>query len=120
MQVAALAMRGGAPGRGPTSKHAYQAPNVLVAHLEEGIEAVHLYSGRTLCKLHLPPPGLHADLNGDGVLDHVQACAVLPLLCMPCALVVHKSLATPSGSQSSSCLWGCSTTRNLDHAMIGT
>lgn len=70
--MAALAMRGGAEGRGPTSKHAYQAPNVLVAHLEEGIEAVHLYSGRTLCKLHLPPPGLHADLNGDGVLDHVQ------------------------------------------------
>ena len=50
---------------------------MLVAHLEEGIEAVHLYSGRTLCKLHLPPPGLHADLNGDGVLDHVQACACL-------------------------------------------
>jgi len=52
--------------------HSAAAPNVLVAHLEEGIEAVHLYSGRTLCKLHLPSPGLHADLNGDGVLDHVQ------------------------------------------------
>ena len=76
LQVAALAMRGGAPGRGLASKHAYQAPNVLVAHLEEGIEAVHLYSGRTLCKLHLPPSGLHADLNGDGVLDHVQARGV--------------------------------------------
>ena len=76
LQVAALAMRGGAPGRGLTSKHAYQAPNVLVAHLEEGIEAVHLYSGRTLCKLHLPPSGLHADLNGDGVLDHVQVHAL--------------------------------------------
>ena len=64
------------------SKHAFQAPNVLVAHLEEGIEAVHLYSGRTLCKLHLPPSGLHADLNGDGVLDHVQACA--RSLCASC------------------------------------
>ena len=30
-------------------------------------------AGRTICKLHLPSPGLHADINGDGVLDHVQA-----------------------------------------------
>eukprot|EP00803_Ostreobium_quekettii_P002515 evm.model.scf_113.4 EVM.evm.TU.scf_113.4 scf_113:72029-79810(+) len=48
-------------------------PNVLVAHLREGIEAVHIASGRTICKLHLPEGGLHADLNGDGVLDHIQA-----------------------------------------------
>ncbi|GMH45150.1 hypothetical protein BSKO_13107 [Bryopsis sp. KO-2023] len=48
-------------------------PNAIVAHLKEGIEAIHLYSGRTLCKLHLPEGGLHADLNGDGVLDHIQA-----------------------------------------------
>ena len=93
LQVAALAMRGGAPGRGPTSKHTYQAPNVLVAHLEEGIEAVHLYSGRTLCKLHLPPPGLHADLNGDGVLDHVQACAAPHLPWMLRALTAQASLS---------------------------
>lgn len=83
LQVAKLAVKGGAPERDPTSKHAYQAPNVLVAHLEEGIEAVHLYSGRTLCKLHLPTPGLHADLNGDGVLDHVQARAMTCPNCMP-------------------------------------
>ncbi|KAJ6929902.1 hypothetical protein NC652_013690 [Populus alba x Populus x berolinensis] len=48
-------------------------PNVVVAHQKEGIEAVHLASGRTLCKLHLQDGGLHADINGDGVLDHVQA-----------------------------------------------
>ncbi|KAJ0968495.1 hypothetical protein J5N97_025412 [Dioscorea zingiberensis] len=47
-------------------------PNVVVAHQKEGIEAVHLASGRTVCKLHLPEGGLHADINGDGVLDHVQ------------------------------------------------
>uniref|UniRef100_A0A0D9VB08 FG-GAP repeat-containing protein n=1 Tax=Leersia perrieri TaxID=77586 RepID=A0A0D9VB08_9ORYZ len=47
-------------------------PNVIVAHEKEGIEAVHLASGRTLCKLHLTEGGLHADINGDGVLDHVQ------------------------------------------------
>ena len=97
MQVAALAMRGGAPGRGPTSKHAYLAPNVLVAHLEEGIEAVHLYSGRTLCKLHLPPPGLHADLNGDGVLDHVQACFALHSCCAACSLMAQSWWARLSG-----------------------
>ncbi|KAJ0040071.1 hypothetical protein Pint_28361 [Pistacia integerrima] len=48
-------------------------PNVIVAHLKEGIEVIHLASGRTLCKLHLQEGGLHADINGDGVLDHVQA-----------------------------------------------
>lgn len=47
-------------------------PNAIVAHLKEGIEAVHLYTGRTICKLHLPEGGLHVDLNGDGVLDHIQ------------------------------------------------
>ena len=93
----------------------FSHPNVLVAHLQEGIEVIHLYTGasqhagptlcpsvssvfwklgcthehmcdivlspitfrctagRTICKLHLPSPGLHADINGDGVLDHVQA-----------------------------------------------
>ncbi|GJN39428.1 hypothetical protein PR202_gb28546 [Eleusine coracana subsp. coracana] len=47
-------------------------PNVAIAHEKEGIEAVHLASGRTICKLHLTEGGLHADINGDGVLDHVQ------------------------------------------------
>uniref|UniRef100_A0A7N0UBT2 FG-GAP repeat-containing protein n=1 Tax=Kalanchoe fedtschenkoi TaxID=63787 RepID=A0A7N0UBT2_KALFE len=47
-------------------------PNVVVAHQKEGIEAVHLATGRTICKLHLTEGGLHADINGDGVLDHVQ------------------------------------------------
>lgn len=48
-------------------------PNVIVAHQKEGIEAIHLASGRLVCKLHLQEGGLHADINGDGVLDHVQA-----------------------------------------------
>ncbi len=45
----------------------------MCAPAEEGIEAVHLFSGRTVCRLHLPSPGLNADLNGDGVPDHVVA-----------------------------------------------
>ncbi|XP_050126192.1 uncharacterized protein LOC126603407 [Malus sylvestris] len=48
-------------------------PNVVVAHQKEGIEVIHLATGRTFCKLHLQEGGLHADVNGDGVLDHVQA-----------------------------------------------
>ena len=47
-------------------------PNVWVAHLRDGIQAVGLHTGRTICKLHLASPGLHVDLNGDGVLDHLQ------------------------------------------------
>lgn len=54
--------------------HRHSGPgNALVSHLHEGIEAVHIYTGRTLCKLHLPSPGLHVDLNGDGIVDHLQA-----------------------------------------------
>eukprot|EP00879_Flechtneria_rotunda_P011006 GHRR01011501.1.p1 GENE.GHRR01011501.1~~GHRR01011501.1.p1 ORF type:complete len:711 (+),score=224.28 GHRR01011501.1:455-2587(+) len=45
--------------------------NAVVAHVQDGVEVVHLYSGRTLCKLHLPPHVLHADINADGVIDHV-------------------------------------------------
>mmetsp|Transcript_21460 Transcript_21460/g.51195 ORF Transcript_21460/g.51195 Transcript_21460/m.51195 type:complete len:700 (-) Transcript_21460:224-2323(-) len=72
-KLAEAAMKG---GRG--HKHAAHIdphkgpPNVLVAHMEEGIEAIHLYTGRTICQLHLPKEGLHADINGDGVLDHAM------------------------------------------------
>lgn len=59
--------------------------NVLVAHLEEGLEIVHLYSGRTVCKLHLPPGGLHTDLNADGVPDHIQVI-----------LAFHANVTNPS------------------------
>lgn len=52
-------------------------PNVWVAHLRDGIEAVELGSGRTVCKLHLATPGLHVDLDGDGMLDHIQASGTL-------------------------------------------
>ncbi|EPS63979.1 hypothetical protein M569_10795, partial [Genlisea aurea] len=52
-------------------------PNVVVIHEKEGIEVLHLASGRTLCKasrekFRIIQGGLHADINGDGVLDHVQ------------------------------------------------
>lgn len=53
-------------------------------------------AGRTICKLHLPAPGLHTDINGDGVMDHIQShggnvmdlsCRVFTiLLCKCCSL----------------------------------
>ena len=73
MQAAEKAGKGHSPGRQAREDQASAPPNVLVAHLEEGMEAVHLYSGRTICKLHLPSGGLHTDLNADGVPDHIQA-----------------------------------------------
>ncbi|EFJ41247.1 hypothetical protein VOLCADRAFT_98769 [Volvox carteri f. nagariensis] len=71
------AVAGGASGGTPDPHMKQHLPhnvtaNALVAFLEEGVEVLHLYSGRTVCKLHLPPRTLHADINGDGVLDHVS------------------------------------------------
>ncbi|CAN0861474.1 hypothetical protein LINGRAHAP2_LOCUS8216 [Linum grandiflorum] len=68
-------------------------PNVVVAHQKEGIEALHLASGRTLCKLHLQEGGLHADINGDGVLDHVQAC-----ICSFHLLILYKYMLLRNNS----------------------
>lgn len=63
--------------KGPASNHHWDhhsnmTANSIVAHLEEGIEVIHLFSGRPVCKLHLPSGALHSDLNGDGIVDHVQ------------------------------------------------
>jgi len=46
-------------------------PNVLVAHLREGIEVIHLYTGKRLTQLTLGP-GTWDDVNGDGVIDHAR------------------------------------------------
>ncbi|KAG2434923.1 hypothetical protein HYH02_012121 [Chlamydomonas schloesseri] len=71
---AAAALAGAAAGGGGEAPHHVHnvTANALVAFLEEGVEVIHLFSGRTVCKLHLPPRTLHADLNGDGVLDHIS------------------------------------------------
>lgn len=58
--------------QGAPKQQGHPEPNTLVAHIRDGLEAIHLYSGRPICMLHLPSPGLHLDLDGDGVLDHVQ------------------------------------------------
>jgi hypothetical protein len=48
-------------------------PNSVVAHLHGGIEVLHLFSGRPITKLALNNGELHADINGDGVIDHIMA-----------------------------------------------
>ena len=69
--VGALVRGGSAPSSSsrPRATPAPGAPNVFVAHQEEGIEVVHLHSGRTVCKMLLAPDALHADVDGDGVMD---------------------------------------------------
>jgi len=47
-------------------------PNAIVVHLREGIEILHLYSGRPLCRLTLKAGEVHVDMDGDGVIDHVE------------------------------------------------
>eukprot|EP00297_Palpitomonas_bilix_P024669 CAMPEP_0113870066 /NCGR_PEP_ID=MMETSP0780_2-20120614/1877_1 /TAXON_ID=652834 /ORGANISM="Palpitomonas bilix" /LENGTH=745 /DNA_ID=CAMNT_0000855297 /DNA_START=122 /DNA_END=2359 /DNA_ORIENTATION=+ /assembly_acc=CAM_ASM_000599 len=47
-------------------------PNAVLCHQRHGVEVVHLFSGRPLCHLQLAP-GLHADINNDGVIDSVKA-----------------------------------------------
>ena len=76
----AVASKAASSGRVPPSKgepephpHQRNPPNAIVAHLREGLDIVNLYTGRPICRLPLPPSGLHVDLNGDGVLDHVVA-----------------------------------------------
>eukprot|EP00892_Ulva_mutabilis_P008601 jgi/Ulvmu1/6112/UM027_0090.1 len=50
-----------------------QQANALVAHTEEGMTIVNLFNGRPICTLSLVAQGYHADINGDGVLDHAIA-----------------------------------------------
>jgi hypothetical protein len=48
--------------------------NALVAHVEGGVEVMHLYSGKPVCRMTLPGGHVvHADLNGDGVVESVAA-----------------------------------------------
>lgn len=81
----ALGKAAGAAGLAPSAAvkepphtHAHSLPpNVLVAHLRDGIEAIHLYTGRTVCKLLLQSPELHVDINADGAEGrHVLVCVL--------------------------------------------
>jgi hypothetical protein len=49
--------------------------NVLVVHRMDGLEVLHLHTGRTLCQLPLPPHLTHTDINADGAIDRLEAVA---------------------------------------------
>ena len=68
------AASGGASGAsgGAGSGSGGDAPNVLVASRHHGVEVLHLYTGRPLTQLPLQPHAAHADINGDGSVDHVS------------------------------------------------
>lgn len=53
-------------------------PNVLVAHTEDAMEVIHIFSGRPVCRIPLDKKVLHVDINGDGVVDHVHAIGGTP------------------------------------------
>jgi len=52
--------------------------NVVVAHLHDAVEVLHLNSGQPLCRVRLGgdahgEAAMSVDVNGDGVLDYVAA-----------------------------------------------
>lgn len=49
-----------------------EAPNVLVAHSEEGVEVVLLRGGGEVLSLALPKGGVYFDVNNDGSVDHLS------------------------------------------------
>ena len=56
-----------------SSKHAVHGrPNVLLSHYRDGIHVRSLLNGHALCHLSLLEKVVYADLNQDGILDHVQ------------------------------------------------
>lgn len=69
-------------------------PNVVVSHTKDGVEVIHLYTGRTLCKLSMQSRAtegegiLYADVNGDGIVDKIQA-----------VVGFKNQAAAPSGSR---------------------
>ncbi len=55
-----------------------QPPNVIVSHVEDGMEVIHLFSGRPVCRLRLDKKALHVDIDGDGIPDHVHVSGGIP------------------------------------------
>jgi len=50
----------------------YDRPNVVLFHNHNGLDVVSLHNGRRVCHLSLFASGLYADINNDGVIDHLQ------------------------------------------------
>lgn len=99
-----LYSRGSAPapfsGSGAQAAGAAAAPpppDVLIARRRSGLEAVHLHSGRAVCRVALPAPGLHADVDADGVPDRLVVRGR-----RPGELVFGADLGLPTGASEAS------------------
>jgi hypothetical protein len=66
------------------------SPNVVVAHLQHGLEVIHLYTGRPLCRLRLQPGTLYHDINADGLIDAIRVTALNHLT--QCNAVAHTGI----------------------------
>ena len=64
---------GGGGGEGGEGGEGGGESNVVVAKRRHGLEVLHLYTGRPLTQIELPAFASHADVNGDGAVDHVSA-----------------------------------------------
>ena len=47
--------------------------NAIIAHHRDGVEVLDAFTGELICQLALQHPGYHADINGDGAIDHLDA-----------------------------------------------
>ena len=62
------------PCRALTCAWAYARAWAYLCYPLQGIDVLHVYLGRPLCSLRLSPShSAHADINGDGTIDHVHA-----------------------------------------------
>ena len=50
----------------------YAQPNVALFHNRNGVDVILLSDGISLCHMSLFPRGLYADMNDDGIIDHLQ------------------------------------------------
>jgi hypothetical protein len=90
-----------------------RAPNVLVSRRRHGLEVLHLYTGRTLTQMPLgapsAPPAAHADIDGDGVVDHVASLSATEAARLEGAAAVGVCLGVAtSGIPVAETLWNAS------------
>jgi len=64
--------RGGSADRAASVLQTPKHANVVVTHRKEGVEVLHLHTGRPLLELPLPINMVHADINKDGSVDRVE------------------------------------------------
>ena len=70
MLPSALSVRIAAKQAHDDSEH-LEHPNAIVAHTRDGVEILALYTGRPITHLPLETLQTHADINADGVIDHL-------------------------------------------------